>query len=404
MSSDATAPSDTGWPSLEYETLAWDRGIPQGQISRSQLRRHQGPYQAAIAPKVAGSDPGLPSDLRASAEDAANELVRFDLEMGGEIAPFGAVLLRSESAASSQIENLTASARAIAEAEIGDLSRRNAAQIVANVRAMEAALALADEIDEDSILAMHRALMESTEPAIAGKWRTEQVWVGGSSVGPHGALFVAPHHTRVGPAIADLVEFIRRDDLQVLVHAALAHAQFETIHPFPDGNGRTGRALLHSMLRNKALVQRVTVPISAGLLADTSAYFDALSSYRAGDPSVIVREMVKASFLAVANGRELATELREIRTNWRERVVARRDSSVWRVADLLLRHPVINAQLVVEELNIAVSNVYRYIEPLERAGVLTEFTDRKRHRAWRSTEVLAALDGFAARAGRRTLP
>lgn len=144
--------------------------------------------------------------------------------MGGEIAPFGSVLLRSESAASSQIENLNASAHAIAEAEIGDLSRRNAAQIVANVRAMEAALALANEIDEDSILAMHRALMESTEPAIAGTWRTEQVWVGGSNVGPHGAVFVAPHHKWVVPAIADLIEFIRRDDLQVLVHAALAHA------------------------------------------------------------------------------------------------------------------------------------------------------------------------------------
>jgi hypothetical protein len=77
---------------------------------------------------------------------------------------------------------------------------------------------------------------------------------------------------------------------------------------------------------------------------------------------------------------------------------------VWRAADLLLRHPVVNAQLLSDELSIALPNIYRYIEPLERAGVLTEFTDRTRRRAWRSAEVLSALDDFAARAGRRGRP
>jgi Fic family protein len=393
----------TLWPALRYETLPWDSRYALGASSRSQIRRHQGPYQAAVVPEIAERDLALPGEVLAIAEDASNEIARFDADMGGEIAPFGAVLLRSESAASSQIENLTASARAIAEAEIGDTSRRNAAQIVANTRAMDAAIAMADRLDANSILAMHRALMETAEPDMAGRWREEQVWVGGGKFGPHGAMFVPPHHSRVVPAIEDLTAFARRDDLPVLVQAAVAHAQFETIHPFPDGNGRTGRALLHSMLRNKRLTRNVTVPVSAGLLADTGAYFNALGTYRAGDPSAMVRQLADASFAAVANGRQLVLELREIRSSWNERVSARRDSAAWRVADVLLRHPVINAQLLTHELGIAANNVYRYIEPLEQADVLTEFTDRRRNRAWRSTEILAAVDAFAARAGKRRL-
>jgi Fic family protein len=152
--------------------------------------------------------------------------------MGGEIAHFSAILLRSESAASSRIENLTASARAIGEAELGPDGRGNAAEIVANTRTMTAALALAGGIDEASILAMHRALMEGTDPERAGTWRREQVWIGGGHLGPHGADFVPPHHDRVPAAIKDLLAFIARDDVPVLVHATLAHAHFETIHPF----------------------------------------------------------------------------------------------------------------------------------------------------------------------------
>ncbi|HEX5598585.1 MAG TPA: Fic family protein [Micromonosporaceae bacterium] len=390
------------WPPVEYETLPWQRQHA-GMASRTQLRRHQGPYRAAVVPAIAGADLALPVDVLAVAEDASGEIARFDTEMGGEIAPFGAVLLRSESAASSQIENLTASARAIAEAEIGDTSRRNAAQIIANTRAMDAAIALAGQIDSPSILAMHHALMSDIDPDSAGRWREAQVWIGGGNLGPHEAVFVPPHHTRVVPAIEDLVAFIERDDLPVLVQAAIAHAQFETIHPFPDGNGRTGRALLHSMLRSKGLTRNVTVPVSAGLLTDTQAYFDALGSYRAGDPVPIVTQLADAGFLAVTNGRRLVEELRQIRTGWESRISARRDSAVWRVLSLLMRHPVVNAQLLASELGVVHSNVYRYIEPLVQAGVLAEFTDRKRNRAWRSVEVLAALDAFAARVGRRSI-
>jgi len=391
------------WPALGYETLPWVSRLGRGVAPRNQLRRHQGPYRAAVLPQIARRRPVLANDVLAEAEDASNEISRFDAEMSSEIAPFAAVLLRSESAASSQIENLTASARAIAEAELGSSSRRNAAQIVANTRAMEAAVALAEKLDGEAVLAMHRALLEASDPAEAGRWRREQVWVGGSSLGPHEADFVPPHHSRVEPAIDDLVDFMARNDLPILMHAAIAHAQFETIHPFTDGNGRTGRALLHSMLRNKGLTRAITVPVSAGLLTDTAAYFDALGSYRDGDPAPMVRQLSQASFNALANGRQLVAELREIRAGWGARITARRDSAVWRVADLLMRRPVVNAPLLIRELGITSGNIYRHVDQLVDGEVLTEFTDQRRNRAWRAAEVLTALDSFAARAGRRRL-
>jgi predicted transcriptional regulator len=105
---------------------------------------------------------------------------------------------------------------------------------------------------------------------------------------------------------------------------------------------------------------------------------------------------------AVANGRELVDELRLIRKSWQQSVKARSDSAVWRLADLLLRRPVVNARVVAEELGLDVGNVHRYIKPLLDAGVLTESHDVKRNQVWRAAEVLAALDAFAARAGRRT--
>ena len=388
------------WPSLAYETLPWqtDSSAP---ASRNALRRHQGPYRAAVVPQIAGARVVLPAETAASAEEAAAEVARFDAELGYEIAPFAAVLLRSESAASSKIENLTASARAIAEAELADHGTRNASLIVANERAMSAAIALAERIDDEAILEMHAALLERAAPEIAGRWRDEQVWIGGSHVGPHHAMFVPPRAQRVPPAISDLVAFIDRDDIAVLPQAALAHAQFETIHPFPDGNGRTGRALVHAQLRHKGLTRNVTVPVSAGLLSDVDSYFEALTRYREGDATAIVDAFSEAALKAVANGRELVTELRSIRRDWEERIHVRRGAITWRIADLLVRHPVINAAFVASETGIAPQNVYRSLQPILDAGVIVVFTDSKRNQLWRAPEVLQALDRFAARAGRR---
>lgn len=355
---------------------------------------------AAIPPAIARLSLHISAEALAASNDAATEIARFDAELGGEIAPFATVLLHSESAASSRIENLTASARAISETLLGKATGRNAGAVVGNVEAMQAAIALADDITCEAILEMHRALLTRTDPPIAGVWRGEQVWIGGSALGPHRADFVPPLADRLEPQLADLVAFCARTDLPVLAHTAVAHAQFETVHPFADGNGRTGRALMHAMLRHHGLVRNVTIPISAGLLGDVDNYFDALTAYRKGNPEPIIDRLSEATHAAITNGHELVGDLRGIRAGWNERIRARRDSSAWRIADLVVRNPVINADLIARELAIAPQNTYRSVAPLLEAEVLVR-SGRERDRVWRSPEVLQAVDAFAERAGRR---
>lgn len=390
------------WPRLGWEERAWTPTIPPDLVSQSVRRRHAGPYRAAVVPAIAQAGPHVPEAVAALVADASAEIARFDAELGAELAPFASVLLRSESSSSSMIENLSSGAKAIALAEMGSTDQLNATQIVDNVAAMTAALALADRLDTHAILAMHGALMRGHDDHTAGRWRTQQVWMGGDSFGPHGAAFVPPHHDHVPALMDDLVRFTRRTDLPLLTHAALAHAQFETIQPFPDGNGRTGRALVHAMLRGHGLTRNVTVPVSAGLLTDTRAYFDALTAYRDGEPVPIVEMLAQAALTAITNARQLVADLREIRTSWDSRVAARQGAAAWRLADLLLRQPVVDAALVAREIGISSDNAMRPIAPLVAAGVLTEFTGFTRNRMWQSREVLSALDDFAARAGRRT--
>ena len=383
---------------IAYEDVRWE---PQGGRHASQARARYGTYHPAAPASIADLALDLSPSVLADAESASREIARFDAELGGEIAPFASVLLRSESAASSQIEYLTASARTIGEAELpGGKAKRNAQMMVANTAAMKAAVALSDTVDADAILAMHRALMVNEPRHTPGEFRTEPVWIGGGST-PIGATFVGPRHELIPGAIADLIDFAQRTDLPALPQIALGHAQFETIHPFTDGNGRTGRALVQAMLRNKGLTRQVTVPVSAGLLADTGAYFAALTNYRDGDAAPIVERFSQATVLAIANGRQLISELREIRQNWNSVITARSDSAVWKVADLLTRRPVVNAALLAQELGSESTNAHRYLNPLTEAGILIESTNGPRNRVWRSPEVLAALDVFAERAGRR---
>lgn len=187
----------------------------------------------------------------------------------------------------------------------------------------------------------------------------------------------------------------------MLTHAAIAHAQFETIHPFPDGNGRTGRALIHAMLRNAGVTRNVAVPVSAGLLSDTGRYFDALTAYREGDIAQIVTVVADAAFLAVSNGGQLVEDLNRTRNAWDERITARRGSGASRLKDLLLKQPVISVKMVQVELEISQPAAQQAINRFVEAGVLVKTNSAKRNRFWATGEVLTALDEFGARARRQ---
>jgi Fic family protein len=387
------------WPSVGYEERPW-HSVQDEYGSRTQKRLAAGPYLAAVPAFIADQTISLDSELHAVTEEAASELARFDAEVGQIAAPFASILLRTESASSSEIENLTSGARQIALAELGEHASKNAQLIVGNVRAMQAALALSVSIDGHAILEMHRALLEHSNPDIVGRWRDQQVWIGGGSLGPHSAQFVPPHHDRVPALMDDLVAFANRVDLPVLAQTAIAHAQFETIHPFPDGNGRVGRALIQAMLRGGQLTRNVAVPVSAGLLHDTGRYFDALGAYRSGDIAPIIRSIADASFAAVHNGRILVADLETVRLEWRERIKARRDSAAHRLVDILLRQPVIDSTAAATQLGISTVNAQVAIDRLVDADVLTQITGGRRNRIWLAKDVVRVLDEFGARAKR----
>ncbi|NQX29134.1 Fic family protein [Microbacteriaceae bacterium VKM Ac-2854] len=387
-------------PPTSYELRPWQRNGDE-VASRRRLRAASGPYQAAVPPLISDRVIELPTELVALSEDAGRELTRFDVEVGMLAAPFAAILLRTESASSSEVENLTSSAKQLALAEIGDSSSGNARLVVSNVNAMRAALELADDLDTASILTVHRALLQPSNPTIVGRWREEQVWIGGGSVSPHNATFVPPHHDRVPELMTDVMAFARRLDLPVIAHTAIAHAQFETIHPFPDGNGRTGRALVQAMLRAGGVTTNVTVPVSAGLLSDTDGYFRALTAFRAGDAGPIVEALSEASFAAVRNGRALAKDITAIASAWDVGVRVRTDSSVHGLKRLLLRQPVVTIGIVARELGVSQPAADASVQKLVGAGILTQTGAGRRNRHWQATEVLSALDAFAARARRQ---
>lgn len=405
-------PNDEAW-SVGFEQLHWelDETVPMSRRERASAR---GAYQASIPPFITDLPLVLDATVAVDAAEATMALARFDAEMTGRLSSFGpgehkmspldAVLLRTESASSSRIEQITANARNLALAGIGEKTGDDAQLVATNADAMRTAIALSEEVSPHTILAVHTALLADTDPEQAGKWRGSQVWMGGRGSTPHSATFVPPAHHRVPELIDDLVDFTRRADLQPLVQAAVAHAQFETIHPFPDGNGRTGRALVHAMLRNAGVTAQITVPVSSGLLSNVEAYYEALGDYREGNLDPIVQEFTRAAFRAIHNGRTLVEDLVRVHSDWLGRVKARGDAAVWRALPLLVSQPAVTVNYLKQNLGISQPAALRAVNQLVEAGVVESAGNPRRSRVWAATEVTSALDEFAARAGRRAHP
>lgn len=399
------APGVLRIPPVAYETRSWRPQRPE-LFSRAELRRQTGDYASSITPQIASWTTALPAGLLADIEDATLALRDFDLyalsRLGvgsPSLGPMSAILLRTESASSSQIEQLTASAKQIALAEIDEGGKPNARVVVGNVRAMEAALRLADRIDRSTILEMHRQLLRHQRGMEdeAGHLREDLVWIGGrDTAGPREADFVPQQHERVPESLDDLISFLDRDDLSVLVQVAVAHAQFETIHPFVDGNGRTGRALAHAILRNKRIAVNTTVPISAGLLTDLDGYFDALTTYREGDASEIVRRFASASRFATSTGRELVDGLQRAVEVSRDALAGVRPQSLaWKMLPRLVAQPVVNTRYLQHAFEVPAVTVLRALDTLVERGILTEKTGYARNRVWQHEGVLSELDAYS---------
>lgn len=397
----------TAWaiPPLTYEDHVWHIDST-AYVSRSQRMRGNGPYRSAVPISLSDLQIDLPSSLAAIIDEAAQALTKFNdyaVHTFGEhvraLGPMSAILLRTEATSSSQIEHLTVGAKNLALELIDEGGSQNAKAVIGNVRAMESALEFSGNMTVENLLHMHRALLSAQDgwDAYAGRFREQLVWVGTDAHSPRGASFIAPQPALVRPAIDDLFTFLQRDDIPALVQIALAHAQFETIHPFADGNGRTGRALIHAVLRNKQLTEHIVPPVSAGLLTTTDRYFNALTAYRAGDGEPIVMVFADACRFAASSGIELIDAL-DAQIDLARAALrgVRRDAAVWTVLPHLIAQPVLNSQYLRTQVGLTKSQAERAIRTLADAGVLVARSSAKRNVVWEHRGVLDVLDEYAA--------
>ena len=252
--------------------------------------RQGGWYHPYSPDLLAGWDPLIPGSLAATigrAETAVRDLNGYDVHPG--LAGVSRFLLRAESVGSSAIEGLRVGPRRVLAAEEqiargAAVTDSVAAEVAGNIDAMRRAVDLAAQpvpLTLDGLLEVHRLLMDhSPTPELGGALRDEQGWIGGGSFNPCNAAYVPPPPDRVAELMRDLVAYVNTDHHSPLTQAAVAHAQFETIHPFADGNGRAGRALIHIVLRRRGLAPRVVPPISLVLATWSDSYIEGLTDFR----------------------------------------------------------------------------------------------------------------------------
>lgn len=395
------------WAEIAPETREVERrwgSVPEGMGSR----RSRSPYtyKAYVPKPIAERDfqvNGETTAAIAAAQQACTEL-NINPPDALHLEALARQLLRAEAVASSRIEGLVLSHRRLARAFFIDPEGNDtAAAVVANVRATERAIELAssaEAITVGTIIEIHHTLFAGTrDEGIGGLIREEQNWVGGSSSGPADAEFVPPPAEFVRPALEDLADFFGRTDLAPVLQAAVAHAQFETIHPFTDGNGRTGRALVQVILRRRAIAPDYVPPISVVLAADKRRYVEGLIAFR----ETRENEWLETFAVAAARAADLAAtylkEVQQLQAEWRERlrgIVKREDAAAWLLIDQLPGSPIISTAIGVAHTGRSKPRVQQAVDHLVEAKVLLPLSGGKRNRQWEAAGLLDLLADLEA--------
>ncbi len=324
-------------------------------------------------------------------------------------------LLRAESVGSSRIEGLEVAARGLAQADTaialgGDANDRVAVEVIGNIAAMESAIALAtsaDSFDLDDLLSVHRTLMDnSPTPELGGLVREEQNWIGGSSFNPCSAAFVPPPPEYLPDLLADLLDYVNSDEHSPVVQAAIAHAQFETLHPFADGNGRTGRALIHVVLRRRGLAPTLVPPISLVLATWPDDYVNGLMTFRhLSEPDSAERSAVAVEWLrmfatatirACLDAETYSAAINDITLTWRSKLGrVRADSSTDRLLGVLPGTPILTVESASRLIGRSKARTTGAVNVLAQAGVLCQRNvGRQRYRVFEAAEVLDLFTGL----------
>jgi Fic family protein len=322
------------------------------------------------------------------------------------------LLLRAEAAASSVIEGLEIPVdrvlRAEAAREFKAKTRRDfyAREVLGNVDAMVEALDAAvsePKITLDSILRIHHRLMVDTlQKEIAGVLRSQVGWIGGNPFDPCGARFVPPPADEIPGFLADVADFCNDTSLSPVAHAAIVHAQFETIHPFPDGNGRVGRALIHLILRRRGLAPCWCTPVSLVLATLRKDYADSLLRFSydgradTSDAMAAVNDWVaffaRACTRSVHDAHIFEQRVREVQTMWRERLLREElTATVDQLIDTLPGTAIMTVGSASRVLGRSFAEAKDAIDTLARVNVLHKVRVAGGGVAFEATEIITAF-------------
>jgi Fic family protein len=379
-----------------------DPGAMGGRRARATFR-----YQAFVPDVIADIEPVVPfetADLAADAETAIRAL-NERASVGG-LEAIGPLLLRSEAVASSRIEGYDVSSLNLARALIDPRAARGSARIVAaNVSAMEEAIAIGERdgpITVGDLRTIHGLLVAGDDRARPGQLRTEQNWLGGRLDNPSDARYIPPPEDEVEGLMADLIAFVSRDDLPAVAQAAIAHAQFETIHPFIDGNGRVGRCLVHVVLRRRGVAPHFVPPVSIVLAARPDAYIEGLVGFREGRIAAWISSFAAATGLAAAASVELAEQVAALQGAWMERAGHPRAGSA---AEKLIRRlpalPVLSAPTARVAIETSQQKTLKALKGLADAGVVRQISEGSYDRQYAAVELFDLVAAYEARVAGR---
>jgi len=221
-----------------------------------------------------------------------------------------------------------------------------------------------------------------------GRLREEQNWIGGRLSNPSDAAYVPPPEDLVAALLADLLEFMARDDLPAVAQAAIAHAQFETIHPFVDGNERIGRCLIHVVLRRRGVAPRFVPPVSIALAARPGAYVDGLVTFREGRTSDWIASFAGATHDAAVAAVELADQVAALQVEWVVRAGRpRAGSAAAKLIALLPALPVLSAPTARVAIGVSQQQTLAGLKTLADAGVITQISHGTYDRQYAASEL-----------------
>ena len=356
-------------------------------------------YDAFVPDGLETSRLSLPIDVAADLSEAEAAIRRLQEHGDGLLDPLSHLLMRTESIASSRIEGIQVDARGLARAEarrrVGRRVGSRAREVIDNVEAMQLAIgdaATVESFDTRDLLRVHHVLMRRQLDS-AGRIRASQNWIGGNDYNPCGADYVPPPVEHVDKLMDDLCSFCNSDETPALFQAAIAHAQFETIHPLDDGNGRIGRALIHIVLRRRGLAARVIPPISVALSRNRRAYIEGLTAFRSGDLETWLLQFVTATRQSVQLAERYRAAVSDLLKEWRQRLRVlsnpRSDAAAWIIIDALPSYPMLNRADAVDFTARSLPAVDNALRQLEAASVLIPVHDQPpSRRSWEPAGLL----------------